>query len=220
MQWNEWKPWYERITADLGINPARDMESAKLLAVFLASRSSGTDELEALIRGKDAIVFGPAPFTNHDFGDSVKISAGSSAESLAGKGIIPDILVTDLDGDVSAQAEANRKGAFAVIHAHGDNMNEVREWVPKFIAPVIGTTQAKPIKGIHNFGGFTDGDRAVFLAIHFGAQRIHLVGFDFVNPSVKPGGNPSLKKVKMGYARQLIEFASRTYGTEILPETD
>lgn len=217
MQWNEWKPWYVRITADLGIDPARDMESAELLSALLTS--GGTGELEALIRGKDAIVFGPAPFSARDFGDSVKISAGSSADSLARKGITPDILVTDLDGDVSAQLEANRNGAFAVIHAHGDNMPAIREWVPRFKAPVIGTTQAEPIKGLHNFGGFTDGDRAVFLAIHFGARRIRLVGFDFENPSVKPGGNPKLKKVKMGYARQLIDFASGTYGTQIIQET-
>ena len=49
----------------------------------------------------------------------------------------------------------------------------------KELNPVIGTTQIEPISDVYNFGGFTDGDRAVFLAEHFGAKEIELVGFDF-----------------------------------------
>ena len=32
---------------------------------------------------------------------------------------------------------------------------------------------------VHNFGGFTDGDRCVFLANHFKAKKIILLGMDF-----------------------------------------
>jgi len=43
----------------------------------------------------------------------------------------------------------------------------------------IGTTQTKPIGKLQNFGGFTDGDRAVFLANYFMAKKIILFGMDF-----------------------------------------
>jgi len=50
--------------------------------------------------------------------------------------------------------------------------------VPKLRNP-IGTTQLKPFGKLHNFGGFTDGDRAVCLAEHFKAGLIILAGMDF-----------------------------------------
>ena len=40
-------------------------------------------------------------------------------------------------------------------------------------------TQTKPVGRVHNFGGFTDGDRCVFLANHFKAKKIILLGMDF-----------------------------------------
>jgi hypothetical protein len=45
-----------------------------------------------------------------------------------------------------------------------------------------------------NFGGFTDGDRAVFLADHFKAKNIYLVGFDFEG---KDSAFKKLDKVKL-----------------------
>ena len=147
--------------------------------------------------------------------EHVKIAVGSAIRILSNSGVWPDIIVTDLDGDVEAQLNANDNGAVAVIHAHGDNVSEVREWVPKFKGPVIGTTQAWPRKKIHNFGGFTDGDRAVFLALHFGARKVMLKGFDFDAPVVKNGADIDAKKKKLAYAKRLIGFASEHYNKEI-----
>src|SRR5438552_2479210 len=101
------------------------------------------------------------------------------------KGLLPAILVTDLDGTVTDQVKANSEGAIAVIHGHGDNGPAVRQWAPRFSGATVATTQSRPLGGLRNFGGFTDGDRAVFLADHFGAARIRLVGFDFEHPNAK-----------------------------------
>ncbi len=215
MEWTAWKHWYEQITANLGIDPAKDMEAAVLLGTLQAHRGGDPGNLDRLIRGKDVIVFGPAPFHDMNFGDAVKISAGTTTDQLVEMEIWPDVIVTDLDGNVPAQVEANAKGAIAVIHAHGDNMDELREWVPRFSPPIIGTTQNEAIPNVHNFGGFTDGDRSVFLALHFGARRIILRGFDFDHPTGKPIINMELKKKKLRYARQLIEYARKTSGIEI-----
>ena len=65
-----------------------------------------------------------------------------------------------------------------VVHAHGDNIPLLKHWVPRFTGPLVATTQSTPLPHVHNFGGFTDGDRAVFAADELGAASITLVGFD------------------------------------------
>ena len=73
---------------------------------------------------------------------------------------------------------ANRNSSsIFVVHAHADNKTKL-EFVKNF-KNCIGTTQSKPVNKIENFGGFTDGDRAVFLASHFCAKKIILFGMDF-----------------------------------------
>ena len=64
-----------------------------------------------------------------------------------------------------------------VVHAHGDNTEKLH--LVKSFKNCVGTTQAKPFENIHNFGGFTDGDRCVFLADYFKAKKIILFGMDF-----------------------------------------
>ena len=216
MDWMEWTDWYRRIVAGLELDPARDMEAALVLKGLCIHCQGGVETLERSIRGKEATIFGPAAFSPDDFSDVLKISAGAATEQLVRKGVWPDIVVTDLDGDVQAQVEANRRGAIAVIHAHGDNIDALREWTALFNPPVVCTTQCEPIERIFNFGGFTDGDRAVLMAAHFGASRIILRGFDFENPVGKQRSSWARKKKKLDYARQLIDHAARSYGIEIL----
>ncbi|MBU4189948.1 MAG: DUF115 domain-containing protein, partial [Candidatus Thermoplasmatota archaeon] len=95
-------------------------------------------------------------------------------------------------------------GAIAMIHAHGNNINRLERYVPMFNGKLIGTTQAKPFDNIYNFGGFTDGDRAVCLSDHFGAKKIFLAGFDFKNVG-KYSKSKELKMKKLGWAKRIIE---------------
>jgi uncharacterized Rossmann fold enzyme len=77
----------------------------------------------------------------------------------------------------AALQNSEKRGAIMVVHAHGDNIDMIKKMVPKF-RKVVGTTQVMPLANVHNFGGFTDGDRAVFLAEEFGAKKVVLVGMD------------------------------------------
>jgi hypothetical protein len=106
------------------------------------------------------------------------IAAGGAIKALLEEGIVPHIHVTDLDGDAHATAEANRGGTITVVHAHGDNVELIRDQVPR-LRGVLGTTQTPAFGRLRNFGGFTDGDRAAYLADHFGAKTIALAGMDF-----------------------------------------
>ncbi|KAF5423700.1 MAG: hypothetical protein C5S45_00565, partial [Candidatus Methanocomedens sp.] len=88
---------------------------------------------------------------------------------LMDMGIVPHIIVTDLDGDVKAEIKASQAGAVMVVHGHGDNIPIIMSIVPK-LCNVVGSTQTVPLDNVHNFGGFTDGDRCVFLARELGAS--------------------------------------------------
>ena len=75
----------------------------------------------------------------------------------------------------------NKKGSIAIIHDHGDNIDKINEYVNQFEGKIMGTTQVSQasFENLHNFGGFTDGDRCIFLLEYFYAKKINLIGYDF-----------------------------------------
>jgi uncharacterized Rossmann fold enzyme len=55
------------------------------------------------------------------------VSADTATSPILDAGLTPDIVVTDLDGDLEDIFEAWRRGAILVIHAHGDNIERIEE---------------------------------------------------------------------------------------------
>jgi len=142
----------------------------------------------------------------------VKIVADGATKALIENHIKPDIVVTDLDGDISFLRKAERVGAIIVVHSHGDNIEELKKIVPT-LRRVIGTTQVMPVENVYNFGGFTDGDRCVFLADEFGAEEIVLVGMEFGDRigvhSKRSVDNIQLKIDKMKAGKRLLEMLAK-----------
>jgi uncharacterized Rossmann fold enzyme len=199
MQFSEWEPHYQEIREYFGIDRAGDEEAARLLASLLAC--DNILSLASLTDGNDVTVCGNAPCLRDELSKITGIifAADAAAEVLDTHGIRPDAIFTDLDGATDRFIELNRGGTLVVIHAHGDNMPLLRHWVPRFPGKVVGTTQAAPLPHVYNFGGFTDGDRAVFTADELGASRITLVGFDLDDLNVDP-----MKRGKLHWARKLL----------------
>lgn len=209
MYYDEWRDWYNKILNDFGFDEDTDKIAAERLSALLTEKQlTDTEKLRSMISERVVIICGGA-ITTSDIGiiskDNVVISADDATSILMENNIVPDIIVTDLDGDVEKQIGANRKGAIVIIHAHGDNVEALEEWVPWFEGQLLGTTQSQPLDNVHNFGGFTDGDRAVFLASHYGAYSMILIGFDFKNPVVKQGKDIDLKKKKLIWAKRFID---------------
>ena len=203
MDFREWEPIYQSILEDFGYSREEDEGAAKLLRSL--AKSSGIQVLEDKIRGKKVTICGAA----ESLTDEIKkikgtVVAADEATSILLEFTIPDIIVTDLDGNMKHQIEANDMGSIVVIHAHGDNIPAIKKYVPLFKGKVILTTQSEPFDDVHNFGGFTDGDRAFFMAKHFGAKEINLIGFDFENPREKEGKNIETKRRKLQWAKRLI----------------
>ena len=222
MRWEDWKPFYLRIVREMGYSVEEDRKSAELLRALLLEGDEYVlrEELEAVIERK-AYVFGAGPsleraLKEFDFSDGTLISADGATSALLDAGLLPDVIVTDLDGRISDIKIANDRGSFLVVHAHGDNMGKLLSYVP-FLSRILGTTQTEPLDIVYNFGGFTDGDRAVFLAEELGAREIVLVGFDF-GEVVGKWSKPHLrshspvwesKRKKFEFARMLLEWLEK-----------
>ncbi|HTY91495.1 MAG TPA: 6-hydroxymethylpterin diphosphokinase MptE-like protein [Methanocella sp.] len=204
MKFEEWEPYYRAILDDFGWTPEGDEEAARLLSSMLPEDTPCLDKVKELIHGKDIIVCGKAPSLQEDMANVdwwykyTVIAADGAVSTLLDQGIVPDIVVSDLDGKHEDLLEADSLGSIILAHAHADNAEAVRSLVPK-LKHVAGTTQARPLKNVYNFGGFSDGDRCVFLAKEFGAKSIKIIGFDLDDTKVTP---KKLKKLK--WARKLL----------------
>ncbi|KCZ70590.1 uncharacterized Rossmann fold enzyme [Candidatus Methanoperedens nitroreducens] len=202
MNFKQWEPIYEEILRDFGWSRTKDEEAARLLSNLLSGKAADPSILKEKLHGKDVLVCGNAPVLSDDLDKIdtnryVIIAADGATSVLLRRGIIPDVIVTDLDGYIPDEIEANRRGAIMVVHAHGHNMDKLG--IVKTLSNVIGTTQSAPLSNVHNFGGFSDGDRCVFLARASGARSIRLAGFYFEDENVG-----DIKKKKLRWARRLI----------------
>jgi hypothetical protein len=179
-----WEKRYFSILKELNYTEKKDKESATILDSIL-KKTDTIEKIREIIQGKTVFVIGSGPSLSSaipklkKLKKSIKIAADSSLKPLIDNGIIPDIIVTDLDGNEDAIKKISKTKSIFVIHAHGDNIEKLQ--MVKKMKNCIGTTQTNPFNKIQNFGGFTDGDRGVFLANHFDAKKIILFGMDFGN---------------------------------------
>ncbi|KPJ71041.1 hypothetical protein AMJ52_09150 [candidate division TA06 bacterium DG_78] len=206
MEFEDWEPYYEEILEEFGYNRKEDEFSACVLDRKLAGSRIELSRIENILKNKMVTIAGNAVSLAEEIRliEGILVTADEATSVVMSAGITPKILVTDLDGDIEDQIKANKRGTIAVIHAHGDNILKVDKYASSFTGKVIGTTQSRPFGKMFNFGGFTDGDRAVLLAHHFKASSIRLLGFDFENPSPKDE-DPDTKRKKLAIARKLIQ---------------
>ena len=216
-----WKKRYSEIRKEFNYSEKKDKESAVILNSII-KKSNINEKIISLVKDKTVFVIGSGPSLStaipilKNFKKTIKIAADSSVKLLVDNEIIPDIVITDLDGDESTLKKIGKKSIF-IVHAHGDNIEKL-EFVKKF-TKCIGTTQSNPFEKIQNFGGFTDGDRGVFLANHFDAKKIILFGMDF---GEKIGRHSNTKKserkiklMKLHKGKLLLEWLSTITKSEL-----
>jgi len=206
MQFAAWEPIYLAILEDFGFSRTGDEEAAMQLLELLRGKETSISLAAERVCGRAVVVCGNASslegeLESLDIEGAAFIAADGATETLLEAGIIPEIIVTDLDGPFDAILKANQKGSLVIVHAHADNSDALHRFVPQ-LKQVIGTAQCRPPQGLYNYGGFTDGDRCVFLARELGAASITLAGFDFEDESVT-----LRKRKKLAWAKRLIDLA-------------
>jgi hypothetical protein len=218
-----WEKRYFSILKEMDYSEKKDKESALVLDSIL-KKTDAIEKVREIIQGNTVFVIGSGPSLSiaipklKKLKKSIKIAADSSLKPLIDNGIIPDIIVTDLDGNEDTIKKISNTKSIFVIHAHGDNIEKLH--MVKKMKNCFGTTQTNPFNKIQNFGGFTDGDRGVFLASHFGAKKIILFGMDFGNQIGKFSNTKrsdrkiKLKKLKIG--KDLLIWLSTITKSELL----
>lgn len=224
MNFKDWDAWYNRILSTFGYSRREDQYAADVLSRLLGEKAIPLDGLRKLVCNQPVLIFGAGPSLEDDLkglmavgvlGAFVLVSAdGATTAVLHVSKAVPRIVVTDLDGKIEDLLHADRLGAVMVVHGHGDNIPKLERIVPKLVH-TIGTTQVKARPNVYNFGGFTDGDRAVFLAVEMGAKLIVLAGMDFgrdVGKYSKAKARPiDVKRMKLKMGKTLLEWlATRT----------
>jgi 2-amino-4-hydroxy-6-hydroxymethyldihydropteridine diphosphokinase len=218
VQFIDWFPYYQEIREEFGYSTEKDQNAAYLLSKLIKKRSLNLKKLEKKIKGKDVFVIGAGPSLEDDINfikknkRHVRVVSDGAVEAIITNKIKPDVVVSDLDGNPTFLKKAEKLGAIMVIHAHGDNEKAIEKLVPKFKS-VIGTTQVMPVENVYNFGGFTDGDRSVFMAEEMGAKSIVLVGMDLTDQNTRyPKGSKvdkNLKAKKLRRAKILLELLAK-----------
>lgn len=228
MDFEEWERIYGNIKKELKLSDEKEKVSAAALNKIILKKweknKFSLSRIEKVIKNNIVNVFGA--------GDNIeKVSKAPHGVNIACDGATsyllelmefkeaPHIVVTDLDGKIGDILKAEELGSIVIIHAHGDNIDKIKKYAVKFEAPV-GTTQIKPFGMLLNFGGFTDGDRAIFLAEHFKAKRIKLYGFDFSGKigkySFAEEKDKERKMKKLKIAKELINYLRANSDIEII----
>ena len=242
MDFNEWEGWYKEILDTLGFSREGDENTAALLDKILDEKGCLTIEefFDEIMEKKDTskfIVVGAGPSIkkhikyvkeNYDLNDYILVSADGATTAMLEDDLVPDIVATDLDGKMEDLLAANSLGSYFVIHAHGNNEELIDNWTTKF-DKILGTTQSVPIGHLYNFGGFTDGDRAMFFAIALGCEEMVLAGMDFgttvtkySRPNIEGATGPAdeVKTKKLIFAERLLAWIKENADVNVINLVD
>ena len=221
-----WESKYRNILKDFGYSRKKDNQSCKLLDSLLPKKTPIV-KIKGLIKNKPVFVVGAGPSLPScisilkKYKKITKIVADGATRAIIQNSLKPGIVVTDLDGDIKSLKKAGRTNTLMIVHAHGDNTDKIH--LVKNFKNCIGTTQTKPFGRVHNFGGFTDGDRCVFLANHFKAKKIILLGMDFGTRIGKYSKstivNRNIKIAKLRRGKKLLEWLAQKSESELYSTT-
>ncbi|MFC6976182.1 6-hydroxymethylpterin diphosphokinase MptE-like protein [Halomicroarcula sp. GCM10025709] len=211
MHFDTWEPVYAALLDDFGYDRSGDERARDVLAGLIGDADT-YDPTELAIDDATVAIAGAGPSLERDADRAAAadlvLAASTAADRLETVGVEVDCQVTDLDKNPETTRALSEAGTPVAVHAHGDNVPAVETHVPTFdFAAVVPTTQAEPTPPVVNFGGFTDGDRAAFLADHFGAAELTFVGWDFDDPAVDPE-----KRRKLWWAERLLGWLERRRG--------
>ncbi len=193
-----WSHIYDYIRSDMGFSYSDDYHASQILNMLLPGLEVIYEVeryLKELIGGGEVYVVGAGPkcleeLMSLDVEPDALIAADGAMRCCLEAGFRPHVVVTDLDG--LRPEDLKYEDVVYVVHAHGDNVDKLLRYVASIEGRLLGTTQCVQVGKLRIYGGFTDGDRAAYLANFFGARTIKLVGFDLRSGLVGKYSKPTM----------------------------
>lgn len=229
-----WASLHEIVRREFGFDVDGDFNAAGTLNTIVQNNRSSCEavskKLRTMMKDARALVVGAGPScvdvvklrNRYD----VVVAADGALRCCRSVGVEPHVVVSDLDG--LELSDLLPFDGIIVVHAHGDNLRRLTSILPLLKGKdVLGTSQVLfKTSNVGVAGGFTDGDRAVYVAIANGAREVGLVGFDFedlVGRYSKPHLSEEmpatpLKKRKFYWGKLLIELMRLEEGARVRAE--
>lgn len=198
-----WWKFQEQISTQFNFSRTREEVATRMLSHFNFSNSAISD----YFRGRDFVLIGAAINQSSSIPNSSLIVADGALRACLQRNIIPELIISDLDGYIPDIIWATQNGSKIIIHAHGDNISRVHQYSAK-LNPIC-MTSTYPSDSTFCWGGFTDGDRATMMSLSLGCASIKLLGFDFNKVGSFSGEYSPRKMEKLVWAQRIIDECKR-----------
>ncbi len=198
-----WWKYQKDIETQFSFSKVREQLAVNLSLRYFKSNN----HLGQLLYQKEAVIVGAGITDQEAVPVGTVIAADGAVKACLQRDIVPDFVVTDMDGYISDLKYAFDNGCKVIIHIHGDNLSRFPDY-SSVIEPVC-ITSAYPSSSTSCWGGFTDGDRALMMSLSLGCKSVRLVGFDFDKIGLYSGNFSPKKLEKLEWARKIIEECSK-----------
>ena len=194
-----WWSFQEEISEQFDFSKDREAVASRLISNVKYNSFS----IRKRIEDKDLILVGAGLQKDTDIPSSNVIVADGALRACLERNIIPSLIVTDLDGYIPDILWAHKQGSEIILHAHGDNIARVFQYLSDINPNCITTTY--PSVSSNCWGGFTDGDRALMMSLSLNCNTIKMIGFDYNIIGNYSGDYSPRKLEKLRWAQKIIE---------------
>src|SRR5256885_11457735 len=129
MDFETWQPFYEQILSDFGFSRDKDEAVAAELDKLLGGNRVPDSALRKILRGKEVTVAGNGPNLEDEIGEAVGglLTADEATSVALGRGPLPAIPVTDLDGGGAEQEKRHTQRTNEAMHMPDEKQRARRD---------------------------------------------------------------------------------------------
>ena len=193
-----WWSFQDSIDDQFGFSRIREDVASRFVSRIFTQEG----DISVHVKDRDLVIVGAGINSFTDIPESDLLVADGALRACLERGTIPEFIVTDLDGYISDLIWAFEHGSKVIVHSHGDNLAALYKY-SSYIRPIC-VTSTYPSTGTSCWGGFTDGDRALMMALSLGCKSVQLIGFDFSKIGDYSGKYSPRKLEKLAWAEKIV----------------
>ena len=194
-----WWKFQDEINSQFNFSKVREEIAARLVSRLKYTKSS----LQSSFVNREFVLVGAGLRESDTLPENNLIVADGALRGCLDRDIVPEWVISDLDGYIPDILWASQNGSKIIIHAHGDNLARVSLYSHQINPECITTTY--PSSHTSCWGGFTDGDRSVMMCLSLGSKSVKLVGFNFEKVGTFTGDYSPRKLEKLQWAKKIIK---------------